>query len=1646
MSTITYEDGQVYVAVTKKCWRYASEESYKILSGPKTLVTSQRFADNELRTDEFYLIPTTNNQYTFRMQEAQQSSRDSWVNGSWVSVAGIYGNIVFKGFMVEKRDENFAISLYYPIMKTQEWKTFASASSIALDWTGLNFGDSNWATTTMGSAPAMSGTQYFRKTFTGIANMAAYEYRFNYRYGIIAYVNGKEIFRDHMPASAVTPSSPSSGSSSAYEYHSIIRSAGEVIVGTNVLAVELHFPAAGENAVDFDAFVAALASSNPLTSTDHCFVYPYTTTVTGMGDYSSTAFDWEKGLPINSEESELPVTLNYELSGPVALINGLRIWPSGSPLNAPGTFTLEGSTGTGVWTPILDMAGVTYESSKYKIANSYFTQNAFTSYRLKISTIAGDTWLRLLEAQPVVCNTSPPTSMVFEPASYTHYAYYQQVSIRPTLRELSNCSIQPALPAGLTLDSTTCTVSGKATVTLPNTTFTMTSVMLGQNIPGTFTLEISECSDSIVEFLRTYKSNAVYETFSVKDVASQQVVLSVTSGQTFSQDWSATLCLTGSKYEIDMGFTNCNYWSSGSFLYVKAPFLHDEYETIARVRLDDKLGLSTNLIINAQWSVAPHATWQYKMGEVPANWQTASGWESASMGNFPASSNQIQLYKKAFTVASLDDVAGFVISLRYVYGCIVYMNGVEVFRNGVNGDLTASSIGLNTYANLLYHQISLPVKTLAIGETPAVTYLQQGSNTIAVAIVAQIASQTTSVFDCAVRVMGAAYASRMFDTTVSSTGINGSPNLITEHYYDSTMTSSTCSSNYWTVSFNNDRREWISSMSIYLHYTQGLQQPTQFVLKARNTNLEAWTTLKNVTGMTWSLVGEKKKIWIENNKPYNQYRLEDIATGSETDCVWRISAIDIAMDLIPATVPELTYSTPIVINKDVEMGEVYPNSEYYFDFIVTPALPTGIVIDPNTGKISGTATAELPATTYSITAKKVGGGYSTATITLSVEICTGAKGLITLVVRTDNRHHEGSYKLYQGKDTTGQVIQSNNGFKVPSGLNYGDFCMPYGIYTVEVLDSQKYGWRGPVGWWLTVDQGAMIIDVGQMPKGVASVSTSFSSLIPFQINYSDWKLYNNEGGVGENWNAVRFDDGEWQMAKAAAMGNHMATTAYIRHVVQVPSLRDYHVLNVRVKYTGGLAVYFNGRLVARFNLEDEFDKSTEATTVHDASVFSKFHVILLTENAITGKNVMAFEVHRAAGQSPIVFDATGVFAVNDCSVVVDTFSSIETSGVTGCTKEDLLDLNPTTYGYLANEVDSYLAWTVENLEGSKFNSFAMHVGNTVLWNAFSVYARYEEDEEYTSVLAVNERINLKRRRSAWAIPAGIASYTQFRYAIDGIASEAQYIHAILFQFCKPSVSRSCPHIGNYPSVGEGQISPAKCAEGFRGYSYRICTNGRLGYVRNDKCEYKLPEKLAYENSNMKFVMNTEVSSGKPSYKNIITRFYMQDSTPLPEGLTLNERTGEITGKPIAIIDMKVFIVRAENPTGETYVTITISVRKGYCMPEGVFEKTDVGEVAVYECVKRGRYVGTQKRMCVLGAKDGEWQKASGFCMPILGVVLIVVWVINAIVGVAAIIIVVVVFLPMRARLTKAVGGVNGKNMEMVKIVPANRNTTKAVTV
>ena len=112
------------------------------------------------------------------------------------------------------------------------------------------------------------------------------------------------------------------------------------------------------------------------------------------------------------------------------------------------------------------------------------------------------------------------------------------------------------------------------------------------------------------------------------------------------------------------------------------------------------------------------------------------------------------------------------------------------------------------------------------------------------------------------------------------------------------------------------------------------------------------------------------------------------------------------------------------------------------------------------------------------------------------------------------------------------------------------------------------------------------------------------------------------------------------------------------------------------------------------------------------------------------------------------------------------------------------------------------------------------------------------------------------------------------------------------------------------------------------------------------------------------------------------------------------------------------------------------MRKGYCPSEDVFERTEVGETAVYECSRQGSYVGTRKRRCVLGAKDGEWQKASGFCLLVKSFVLIVV---------AGIVLIAdAVYMVMTGiSIAKAAGCMKDKNKKTMKKV-APKKTTKSV--
>ena len=130
------------------------------------------------------------------------------------------------------------------------------------------------------------------------------------------------------------------------------------------------------------------------------------------------------------------------------------------------------------------------------------------------------------------------------------------------------------------------------------------------------------------------------------------------SGQISKTNWEGVVCVTGSKNEVTVGCTFSD-WDFNSHLYVRAVLFGDEMETILRMRYDSSIGFATTRAFNIQYAIPTQSTWYYQHGETPADWYSSTstdGWSEANTGNFPDSANQIQLYKKTFSVSASMDV------------------------------------------------------------------------------------------------------------------------------------------------------------------------------------------------------------------------------------------------------------------------------------------------------------------------------------------------------------------------------------------------------------------------------------------------------------------------------------------------------------------------------------------------------------------------------------------------------------------------------------------------------------------------------------------------------------------------------------------------------------------------------------------------------------------------------------------------------------------------------------------------------------------------------------------------------------------------------------------------------------------------------
>lgn len=190
------------------------------------------------------------------------------------------------------------------------WKYLDNGSNQGTAWRASAFNDSTWA-----SGPAQLGygdgdeatlvsfgpnnaakyiTTYFRHAFN-VANPAAYQslaLRVMRDDGVVAYLNGTEVFRSNLPTGTITYNTLASAAiggadESAFQQATI--SPSLLVAGTNVLAVEMH--QSGGTSSDI-SFALELTAGGSVTLTRGPYLQ--------LGTPTSTVVRWRTSAPVGS--------------------------------------------------------------------------------------------------------------------------------------------------------------------------------------------------------------------------------------------------------------------------------------------------------------------------------------------------------------------------------------------------------------------------------------------------------------------------------------------------------------------------------------------------------------------------------------------------------------------------------------------------------------------------------------------------------------------------------------------------------------------------------------------------------------------------------------------------------------------------------------------------------------------------------------------------------------------------------------------------------------------------------------------------------------------------------------------------------------------------------------------------------------------------------------------------------------------------------------------------------------------------------------------------------------------------------------------------------------------------------------------------
>ena len=1538
------EAGKIEVTLVRTYGSYASEESYTIYEGEGTTgtIVVPKVQGTGTTTTTTHCMNA--GIHTVKMED---SYGDAWSSGSNLNVY-IGGELIavfhLTGNYPNAKLDTGTFTVAAPINQFgygQNWKytneaqTGATWTTQAVTWTeGATF-------------PVVSTTtRYFRRTIT-IEEFASCYYlqlKVKTSTGFIVYVNGNRVFKYNMPAGEVTSTTYAlSKNTEVVEriYGSMLKL--WATTATVEVAVEVHATAdsvSGDE--DFDCAIVifhqangrSLVDAEPIISSSHLSTGWEGTAKLFDG---STSTKWCFGHTTGN----VWVAHQYR-NARRETVNKYRI-ASGNdmPNRDPRDWTLSGSFDGENWT-VLDTQINQVFATRY-LYKDYSINNyvPYEYYKLEITAKYGSDYnMQFSEWELLVVPVEgaiPSFDLSYSPASYTLSRDIEEVNIAPQPGPFSDFVIEPALPAGLTLNAGSGVITGIATQAVANQVYNITAnnLLTGEATSAQLTLTVIGCDlpSGIATIFSKSNGNVVNESVEVIN-AQNEVVYTLQGSATAGSTITVAGCLSVGTYTIKMKDSAGTTWDADSFLTI-THYVEGATFTVSKTRL--RVNTESSFTFDANFPLAfadVNNNIKYLAdGSVPANWYATSfsdsAWTSLVHTSRPEVSQKIQLFRTTFSVAALTDIHGYELFVKARAGVIVYLNGNEVYRTYLPaGDLTANTDATGGSETAVWRSVT--------GKTG---HLVSGTNTVAVGVVNLGSAATAIEFNVGLRLMKDSNTHPRyfkFDCEASS---NANDKQKAFDLNPSTqLRIAKADGAYIEISFQDRRAEFFNRYCFNTNPSTPDEDPFDWSIQGSNDG-QVWDTLKNETAVPFEMRATEYCFFMPTvTKAYNRFRLVPTASGASSANYVAVGDLMFFLENLDAvTIPDLAFApNDLVGYTNAAFPEVTANSAYYTTFSIEPALPTELVMSRNTGSIKGVPSQPYSATVHTITAVNHLGETKSTTVSVTVNVCTGDLIGFSLVVHLDNNGERLAFDLKEL--STGEIVESRAGL-----VSYQDFTIPMcraaGHYGLILKKFAITGEPDSTGWgasYVTIRlaDGSVLL-TESLAAGQSEKQYSFNARYEIAPLYSEWSYLVDGTAAPTGWNTVA-NAPAWPTAVPGSFPVATGVTQYYYKKFTVEDISEYAILEVSVVTRAGMVVYLNGERIHSMNIETYgMDANTAAESENEVPINYIAGVNVLSGKLVAGENIIGIEMHRyRQNEETNTFDAAAILVLDNMYMIKDGVATSNYPGSSGQDVSKAFDNNVDTNMYVSGHcIDMSLTWTYNNGRREPINKYTVVNANSCNIQTPSgwVLSGSNDNENWADLHTANNKFFTAHKQPINMEFYNENTYNQYRISFteclnealadDGYCYAGDFLVSDVYLFSK-RVEPDCERVGDYPPAMIGDHSYAECPELYSGTRYMICTAEGLKNETN-LCFADAPKGIEYPEKDLLLTQSVAMTPAVPV---IIGKEITSNIFPaLPDGLSLELSTATISGTPQVISDKKRYTVSIKNAKGSEQTTITIQI-------------------------------------------------------------------------------------------------------------------------